>query len=366
MSFARGSRGKKGTDVTDGVGFPPNVLLTIKSWEEKQTLEGQTVFNDDYWQHKKKLKKRIIKAIKDSFNNVKSVIEGNTLDFLKGINSYKKNEKETTTLEQNIYVEDIPIYLVNHELCGEKTSDGKIIPNDTTWVSNYNWEDLRNLVGNDSYDESKEKDFQSRYEKIGTKLKKTLLLGLYQRVCEVKGKEDTDNKSINEIEENTSKSGIFLWVDHIYEESKALGCEFKSLFVLVLFHELMHAFMDVCHGCYHKGGKMYETFEYFKEESLANGLALYLCNEIHDVNITCESALFALEQDKPYCIGWKYKNKEILKIAVENWMKIKRNGIDNYYIHEWFKTIAQGLYTSNETILQAEKAIKKRLMNTKI
>ena len=145
-----------------------------------------------------------------------------------------------------------------------------------------------------------------------------------------------------------------------------LGCDFKSIFVKVLFHELMHALMDIYHDNSHRRGKEYESFEYFKEESLANGLALYLCNEIHDVNITCESELFALKQNIPYCIGWKYKNKEILEIAVENWMKIKRNGIDNNDIHEWFKTIAQGLYISNEKILQAEKAIKKRLMNTQI
>lgn len=317
---------------------------------ELVNLKKLKVFHDDYWQQNNELKEGIINDIEDSFKKVKEVIEGNTLDFLKGINSYKIISNEIKKHGEIKYIEQIPVYLVNNRLQGQETSDGKIIPNDFTYVPFYDWADFKNRK-NDIYNDGIEKNrIPFKYRDAKIKLKGTILLGLYQK----------DREEISSFEDLESTRRIFLWIDNIYETSKALGCEFKSIFVFILIHELMHALMDI-YGNEKCNDDTSLYFSYYKEESLANGLALYLCHKIGDRIIISESEKFVKSQSEAYSIGIKYKSKAILQIAVDNWMYTKKNGIHNNVKEKWLDTFSHNPKISNKEVIEAEKEIKKNI-----
>ena len=138
--------------------------------------------------------------------------------------------------------------------------------------------------------------------------------------------------SIHSFEDVSEHCSIFLWVDHIYDISKKNdNPSFEALFTFVLLHELMHLMMDVFDetkfGINGAGNlkDLGQLYGYFREESLANALALYLCDATgNDALVYSILNYFVEGQTTPYQTGLLYIEKDLLKKAVTNWMKCKK------------------------------------------
>ena len=69
-----------------------------------------------------------------------------------------------------------------------------------------------------------------------------------------------------------------------------------------------------------------QLYGYFREESLANALALYLCDATrNDALVYSILDYFVEGQTTPYQTGLLYIEKDLLKKAVTNWMKCKKD-----------------------------------------
>ena len=106
---------------------------------------------------------------------------------------------------------------------------------------------------------------------------------------------------------------------------------FEALFTFVLLHELMHLMMDVFDetefGINGAGNlkDLGQLYGYFREESLANALALYLCDATgNDALVYSILDYFVEGQTTPYQTGLLYIENVLLKKAVINWMKCKK------------------------------------------
>ena len=92
-------------------------------------------------------------------------------------------------------------------------------------------------------------------------------------------------------------------------------------------HLMMDVFDETKFGIYGAGNLKYlgQLYGYFREESLANALALYLCDATrNDALVYSILDYFVEGQTTPYQTGLLYIEKDLLKKAVTNWMKCKK------------------------------------------
>lgn len=217
----------------------------------------------------------------------------------------------------------VNIYLVTHTLCGDKTSDEREIPSDKVRSINLNKKELHNKIENKEFDKANER------EEV-----EAVPLGCYKRDTEryfaSEGIKSVNGSVISSFDDVNKHCSIFLWIDHIHDASNN-HVSFEALLTFVLLHELMHLMMDVFDetefGINGAGNlkDLGQLYGYFREESLANALALYLCDATrNDALVYSILDYFVEGQTTPYQTGLLYIEKDLLKKAVTNWMKCKK------------------------------------------
>ena len=235
------------------------------------------------------------------------------------------------------------IYLVTHTLCGDKTSDEREIPSDKVRSINLDKKELHNKIENEEFDKANER---GEVEAV--------LLGCYKRDTERyfagEGLKSMNGSVISSFDDVNKHCSIFLWIDHIYKTSnkyKDNNISFEALLTFVLLHELMHLMMDVFDehefGIKDEGNfkDLGQLYGYFREESLANALALHLCDSTRN-EAFAYSILehFVQNQTIPYQTGLLYK--DLFEKAVKNWMKSKTGKyLTKQLAKEWLLEITE-------------------------
>ena len=271
--------------------------------------------------------KDLLPVIESAFKTTDSIIQGDVLaKFEETIQlNLKRRGFDIKSGATCIYqlLNSVNIYLVTHTLCGDKTSDEREIPSDKVRSINLDKKELHNKIENEEFDEANER---GEVEAV--------LLGCYKRDTERyfagEGLKSMNGSVISSFDDVSKHCSIFLWIDHIHDASNN-HVSFEALLTFVLLHELMHLMMDVFDdnefGIIGEGNlkDLWQLYGYFREESLANALALHLCDSTGKLNLVCSIlGHFVQNQTTPYQTGLLYIEKDLLKKAVTNWMKCKK------------------------------------------
>lgn len=276
--------------------------------------------------------------VKEAVNKCKSFFEGQNTGLLSKCASSKLSSLSGYKCDcppiKNL-LDNTPIYLVTHDLCGTETINDEIIPSDTYLARSITWEQFKDMA---------EKENMNLYRELP--YYKGVTLGMYE-------KDHFDIRSVNDISKHTR---IYLWVDHIMEAAEEYALTPESLFTYVLIHELTHAFMDT-----YTEASIRTDFYEFKEESLATGLALYLCSCIESFDKTdlmkmVQNNGFIENQPIPYQVGLNYMSEDILAEAVPTWMEIKAGEYcpQESSINHWFRIISNKPLIDKKLIVEAE------------
>ena len=274
--------------------------------------------------------KDLLPVIESAFKTTYSIIQGDVLaKFEETIQLNLKRrgfdiESGATCIYQ--LLNSVNIYLVTHTLCGDKTSDEREIPSDTVKSIVLSKKELHDNIANKKFAKANERGKLNNAVRLGCYIRDT------KRYFASEGFIQAKASSIHSFEDVSEHCSIFLWVDHIYDISKKNdNPSFEALFTFVLLHELMHLMMDVFDETkfriYGEGNlkNLGQLYGYFREESLANALALYLCDATrNDALVYSILDYFVEGQTTPYQTGLLYIEKDLLKKAVTNWMKCKK------------------------------------------
>lgn len=284
--------------------------------------------------------KDLLPVIESAFKTTDSIIQGDVLaKFEETIQLNLKrrgfNIKSGATCIYQL-LNSVNIYLVTHTLCGDKTSDEREIPYDTVKSIVLSKKELHDNIANKKFAKANKREKLNNAVRLGCYIRDT------ERYFAGEGFIQAKASSIHSFEDVSEHCSIFLWVDHIYDISKKNdNPSFEALFTFVLLHELMHLMMDVFDetkfGIYGAGNlkNLGQLYGYFREESLANALALYLCDATgNDALVYSILDYFVKGQTTPYQTGLLYIEKVLLKKAVINWMKCKK---DKYLTKELAK-----------------------------
>lgn len=273
----------------------------------------------------------LIKNLKSAYEKVFiKIIEGCMLsDYIDTIYN-NLSEKITEDFDKSKCIsqllKSVNIYLVSSKMCGDKTIDGREIPSDTVKSIVLSKKELHDNIANKKFKEANERVELNNAVRLGCYIRDT------KRYFAGEGFIQAKASSIHSFKDVSEHCSIFLWVDHIYDISKKNdNPSFEALFTFVLLHELMHLMMDVFDetkfGIYGAGNlkNLGQLYGYFREESLANALALYLCDATrNDALVYSILDYFVEGQTTPYQTGLLYIEKDLLKKAVTNWMKCKK------------------------------------------
>ena len=276
----------------------------------------------------------LIKNLKSAYEEVFiKIIEGCMLsDYIDTIYN-NLSEKITEDFDKSKCISQllnsVNIYLVSSKMCGGKTIDGREIPSDTVKSIVLSKKELHDNIANEKFEEANERGKLNNAVRLGCYIRDT------KRYFAGEGFIQAKASSIHSFEDVSEHCSIFLWVDHIYNISKKNdNPSFEALFTFVLLHELMHLMMDVFDetkfgingaGNLKDLGQLGQLYGYFREESLANALALYLCDATrNDALVYSILDYFVEGQTTPYQTGLLYIEKDLLKKAVTNWMKCKK------------------------------------------
>lgn len=269
--------------------------------------------------------------LESAYKEIKKIIEGCILsDYIDTIynNLSKKIIIKDFDKSKCIYqlLNSVNIYLVSSKMCGDKTFDGREIPSDTVKSIVLSKKELHDNIANEKFKEANERGKLNNAVRLGCYIRDT------KRYFAGEGFIQAQTSSIHSFEDVSEHCSIFLWVDHIYNISKKNdNPSFEALFTFVLLHELMHLMMDVFDetefGINGAGNleDLGQLYGYFREESLANALALYLCDATRNDALVYSILNYFVEgQTTPYQTGLLYIEKDLLKKAVTNWMKCKK------------------------------------------
>lgn len=287
--------------------------------------------------------KDLLPVIESAFKTTDPIIQGDVLaKFEETIQlNLKRRGFDIKSGATCIYqlLNSVNIYLVTHTLCGDKTSDERVIPSDTVWSINLDKKELHKDI------ENKEFEKANIREKV-----EAVRLGCYKRDTERyfagAGSNSTNGSVISSFADVREHCSIFLWIDHIYETSnkyKDNNISFEALLTFVLLHELMHLMMDVFdeHEFGIKDEDLGQLYGYFREESLANALALHLCDSKGNKALAYSILEhFVQNQTIPYQTGLLYK--DLFEKAVKNWMKCKTGKyLTKQLAKEWLLEITE-------------------------
>ena len=221
--------------------------------------------------------------LESAYKEIKKIIEGCILsDYIDTIyNNLSKKITEDFDKSKCIYqlLNSVNIYLVSSKMRGDKTIDGREIPSDTVKSIVLSKKELHDNIANEKFEKANERGKLNNAVRLGCYIRDT------ERYFAGEGFIQAQASSIHSFEDVSKHCSIFLWVDHIYDISKKNdNPSFEALFTFVLLHELMHLMMDVFDetkfGINGAGNleDLGQLYGYFREESLANALALYLCD----------------------------------------------------------------------------------------
>ena len=287
--------------------------------------------------------KDLLPVIESAFKTTYSIIQGDVLaKFEETIQLNLKRrgfdiESGATCIYQ--LLNSVNIYLVTHTLCGDKTSDEREIPSDKVRSINLDKKELHNKIENEEFDKANER------EEV-----EAVLLGCYKRDTERyfagEGIKSVNGSVISSFDDVNKHCSIFLWIDHIHDASNN-HVSFEALLTFVLLHELMHLMMDVFDdnefGIIGEGNlkDLGQLYGYFREESLANALALHLCDSKGNKALAYSILEhFVQNQTIPYQTGLLYK--DLFEKAVKNWMKCKTGKyLTKQLAKEWLLEITE-------------------------
>ena len=315
----------------------PTIISEISS---KASVERQKVL-------KKFDDKDMVCNFKSAYKTINDIIKGDILSCFEDAISGKLESKAFTNIDKSqcIYelLNSVNIYFVNSEMCGGKTFDERVIPSDTVWSINLDKKELHKDIENEEFEKA---NIREKVEAIR--------LGCYKRDTERyfagEGSKSMNGSVISSFADVREHCSIFLWIDHIYETSnkyKDNNISFEALLTFVLLHELMHLMMDVFdekefgidgEGNFKDLGQLYG---YFREESLANALALHLCDSTGNEALAYSILEhFVQNQTIPYQTGLLYK--DLFEKAVKNWMKCKTGKyLTKQLAKEWLLEITE-------------------------
>lgn len=365
MSFIEKIRKKNRKDITDNADevfdyVYPTIISKISynvSVGEQKVLKKI----DD-----KDKKNKLVCNIISAYKTINDIIKGKILSCFEDAISGNLESKAFTNIDKSqcIYelLNSVKIYFVNSEMRGDKTFDKREIPSDTVKSINLDKKELHNKIENEEFEEANE-----RIEVV-----KAVRLGCYKRDTERyfagDGPKSMNGSVISSFDDVSEHCSIFLWIDHIYETSNN-NISFEALLTFVLLHELMHLMMDVFDenefGIIGEGNlkDLGQLYGYFREESLANALALHLCDSTGNEDLVY-SILdhFVQNQTIPYQTGCLYIEKDILEKAVKNWMKCKTGKyLTKQLAKEWLLEITEEKPDSNN-LRRIENEIEKILL----
>lgn len=294
--------------------------------------------------------KDLLPVIESAFKTTDPIIQGDVLaKFEETIQlNLKRRGFDIKSGATCIYqlLNSVNIYLVTHTLCGDKTSDEREIPSDKVRSINLDKKELHKDIENEEFEKANER------EKV-----EAVRLGCYKRDTERyfagAGSNSTNGSVISSFADVREHCSIFLWIDHIYETSnkyKDNNISFEALLTFVLLHELMHLMMDVFdekefgidgEGNFKDLGQLWQLYGYFREESLANALALHLCDSRGNKALAYSILEhFVQNQTIPYQTGLLYK--DLFEKAVKNWMKCKTGKyLTKQLAKEWLLEITE-------------------------
>ena len=287
--------------------------------------------------------KDLLPVIESAFKTTDPIIQGDVLaKFEETIQlNLKRRGFDIKSGATCIYqlLNSVNIYLVTHTLCGDKTSDEREIPSDKVRSINLDKKELHNKIENEEFDKANER---GEVEAV--------LLGCYKRDTERyfagEGLKSMNGSVISSFDDVNKHCSIFLWIDHIHDASNN-HVSFEALLTFVLLHELMHLMMDVFDehefGIKDEGNfkDLGQLYGYFREESLANALALHLCDATrNDALVYSILDYFVEGQTTPYQTGLLYK--DLFEKAVKNWMKSKTGKyLTKQLAKEWLLEITE-------------------------
>ena len=335
MSFVKIIAGKKPGDIIDKAKLTLCVPIRISNIN----YNNINISNQEAVSRLSDIKD-LLPVIESAFKTTDSIIQGDVLaKFEETIQlNLKRRGFDIKSGATCIYqlLNSVNIYLVTHTLCGDKTSDEREIPSDTVKSIVLSKKELHDNIANEKFKEANERGKLNNAVRLGCYIRDT------KRYFAGEGFIQAQASSIHSFEDVSEHCSIFLWVDHIYDISKKNdNPSFEALFTFVLLHELMHLMMDVFDetefGIYGEGNlkDLGQLYGYFREESLANALALYLCDATgNDALVYSILDYFVEGQTTPYQTGLLYIEKDLLKKAVINWMKCKK---DKYLTKELAK-----------------------------
>ena len=137
---------------------------------------------------------------------------------------------------------------------------------------------------------------------------------------------------------------IELYVDTILNEVNTKGGKFEWLFTKVLIHELAHAALDI-NNC-ERYGNVPEKIHYntpfgkWREESMANAVALRVIRDYGDQSFYDYSEKYMLSQPAKYALGVKmvdFGYWDFLSV-----IKGKRDGVNKILQDEWLDYVKNG------------------------
>ena len=155
-----------------------------------------------------------------------------------------------------------------------------------------------------------------------------------------------------------SKGGspyIELFLTPIDASSNGDDDQFRWLFTKVLIHELAHAALDIFNCIrYHKNGytekvHYYTEFGKWREESMANAVALRIIKESRDTVFYDYAKYFMLSQPKEYALGalmenfgyWDFRSvfdtkvRGVNSVLQQEWLNYVQNTPDWKGLHNW-------------------------------
>ena len=319
MSFVKKTAGKKNSEIKDK--SKPTLCAPIRVSDIN--YNNINISNQEAVSRLSDIKD-LLPVIESAFKTTDSIIQGDVLaKFEETIQlNLKRRGFDIKSGATCIYqlLNSVNIYLVTHTLCGDKTSDEREIPSDKVRSINLDKKELHNKIENEEFDKANER---GEVEAV--------LLGCYKRDTERyfagEGLKSMNGSVISSFDDVSKHCSIFLWLDHIHDASNN-HVSFEALLTFVLLHELMHLMMDVFDenefGIIGEGNlkDLGQLYGYFREESLANALALHLCDSTGNEDLVYSIlGHFVQNQTIPYQTGWLYKS--LFEKAVINWMKCK-------------------------------------------
>ena len=338
MSFVKKIAGKKNSEIIDK--SKPTLCAPIRISDIN--YNNINISNQEAVSRLSDIKD-LLPVIESAFKTTDSIIQGDVLaKFEETIQlNLKRRGFDIKSGATCIYqlLNSVNIYLVTHTLCGDKTSDEREIPSDKVRSINLDKKELHNKIENEEFDKANER---GEVEAV--------LLGCYKRDTERyfagEGLKSMNGSVISSFDDVSKHCSIFLWIDHIHDASNN-HVSFEALLTFVLLHELMHLMMDVFDenefGIIGEGNlkDLGQLYGYFREESLANALALHLCDSTGNEDLVYSIlGHFVQNQTIPYQTGWLYKN--LFEKAIKNWMKCKTGKfLTKQLAKEWLLEITE-------------------------